>query len=173
LTEADAIRASGKKGSDFKKKELNDSLLREISSIWLSDEVSRRKPTPQNEAEKGILVVETVLWDAVPLFMRKLDATATQFLGRGIPFDSAPVKFASWMGGDRDGNPNVKPDTTREVCLKNRSKAAYLFAKDLKRLLSEASLTTCSDEMAKVVGDVREPYREFLKPVSKTDILES
>lgn len=166
LTQADAMRSSDRKVSEYKKKQLNDGLEREISSIWLSDEVSRMKPTPQNEAEKGILVVETVLWKTVPQFMRKVDATAKEFLGKGLPFDAAPIRFASWMGGDRDGNPNVKPDTTREVCLKNRAKAASLFAADLGQLWKEVSLTTCSDEMREVVGDAREPYREFMKPVS-------
>lgn len=165
LTEADALRSSDRKASEFAKKQLNDGLEREISSIWLSDEVSRSKPTPQNEAEKGILVVETVLWETVPQFMRKLDATAKQFLGKGLPMDAAPIRFASWMGGDRDGNPNVKPDTTREVCLKNRAKAASLFAADLQQLWKQVSLTSCSDEMRAIVGDAREPYRTYLVPM--------
>jgi len=159
------LRSSDRKASEFAKKQLNDGLEREISSIWLSDEVSRSKPTPQNEAEKGILVVETVLWETVPQFMRKLDATAKQFLGKGLPMDAAPIRFASWMGGDRDGNPNVKPDTTREVCLKNRAKAASLFAADLQQLWKQVSLTSCSDEMRAIVGDAREPYRTYLVPM--------
>lgn len=163
LIAADALRK--KNATAFEKNQLNDDLQREISSIWLSDEVSRIKPTPQREAEKGVLIVETVLWETVPKFMRKLDATVQEFLGRPLPLDVAPIKISSWMGGDRDGNPNVKPDTTREVCLKNRSKAASLFARDLQQLWSEVSLTTCSDEMKKVVGDAREPYRDFLTPM--------
>lgn len=166
MTNADALRSSGRKLSDFEKQRLNDGLEREISSIWLSDEVSRIKPTPQTEAEKGILIIETVLWEALPEFMRKLDATSKEFLGKGLPLDAAPIRFASWMGGDRDGNPNVKPDTTREVCLTNRAKAASLFAKDIQQLWKQVSLTTCSDEMREIVGDAREPYRTFLVPVS-------
>lgn len=167
LTGADALRTQKKTATDFMKQQLNDDLQREISSIWLTDEVSRRKPTPQTEAEKGVLIVETVLWETVPAFMRKLDATANEFLGRRLPLDAAPIRFASWMGGDRDGNPNVKPDTTREVILKNRSKAASLFSKDLRQLYSEVSLTTCSDELREVVGETREPYRDFLGPMIK------
>lgn len=98
LTGADLLRNSGKKSTPYLKQQLNDGLQREISSIWLTDEVSRRKPTPQNEAEKGILIVETVLWETVPAFMRKLDATASEFLGRGLPLDAAPIRIASWMG---------------------------------------------------------------------------
>ena len=163
LTLADTYRATG--ASAFDIEQLDDALQREIASIWLSDEVSRLKPTPQMEAEKGTLVVETVLWEAVPLFLRKLDATAKQFLGKGLPLDAAPIRFASWMGGDRDGNPNVQPDTTREVCLQNRIKAARLFAADLSKLERELSITTCSDELREKVGDRREPYRAFLQPI--------
>ena len=171
LAEADASKAQGGAAAacSYAAGQLDDAMYREISSIWLSDEVSRSKPTPQMEAEKGVLIIETVLWDALPTFMRKLDATVSECLGRRLPLDCAPIKFASWMGGDRDGNPNVQPNTTREVCLKNRAKAAALFAGDLKKLLGELSITTCSDELrAQIdffVGDAREPYRAFLRPI--------
>ena len=163
LTMADNFRTTF--STNHEQEELGKAMYAEIASIWLSDEVSRFKPTPELEAEKGTLVVETVLWDTVPQFLRKLDATAKEFLGKGLPVELAPIKFASWMGGDRDGNPNVKPDTTRRVCLKNRAKAASLFLRDLKQLESELSIVTCSDELREVVGDAREPYRVFLKPM--------
>jgi phosphoenolpyruvate carboxylase len=164
LTMADQQRQLGA-SSVFEQAELNDALYREISSIWLSDEVSRIKPSPETEAEKGTLVLETVLWEAVPTFLRKLDATTREFLGKPLPLDSSPIRFASWMGGDRDGNPNVKPDTTRQVCLRNRQKAATLFARNLRTLEAELSLTTCSREVREVVGAAREPYRVFLQPM--------
>jgi phosphoenolpyruvate carboxylase len=163
LTEADAIRLTG--ATAYRQAQLDQSLEREITSIWLSDEVSRVKPTPEKEAEKGTLVLETVLWGALPGFLRKLDETSKEFLGKGLPLDAAPIKFASWMGGDRDGNPNVTPRTTREVCLRNRAKAATLFATDLENLELELSLTTCNDELRAIVGDAREPYRAFLRPI--------
>jgi phosphoenolpyruvate carboxylase len=162
LTNSDLLRATGG-GKSFLKAEYDTALWREVSSLWLSDEVSRAKPTPEHEAERGTLVIETVLWDAVPLFLKKLDATAQEFLGKGLPFTAKPIRFASWMGGDRDGNPNVKPNTTRKVCLRNRAKAATLFASDLQKLYGELSIHVCSKEMRDVVGDAREPYRAFLK----------
>jgi phosphoenolpyruvate carboxylase len=168
LTTADGYRSSDRT-KPYVQQELNDSLEREISSIWQSDEVSRVKPTPQDEAQRGTLVVETVLWKAVPQFLRKLNATMEAHLGKGLPLESAPIKFASWMGGDRDGNGFVTPNVTREVCLMNRVKAANLFMNDLGRLKSELSITHCSDEMEKFIGSgVREPYRVFLTKVSST-----
>lgn len=165
LTQADRYRMMGRT-TPYQQQALDDALNREISSIWQSDEVSRVKPTPQDEAERGTLVVETVLWEAVPQFLRKLDATMTEALGKGLPLESAPIRFSSWMGGDRDGNPNVTPDVTREVCLKKRLKGAKLFSKDIEKLASSLSLTNCSDEMRAVVGDAREPYRAYLTSVS-------
>jgi phosphoenolpyruvate carboxylase len=70
------------------------------------------------------------------------------------------------MGGDRDGNPNVTPDVTREVCLRKRLKGASLFAKDIERLASELSITNCSEELRAIIGDAREPYRAYLTTVS-------
>ena len=98
LNQADASRQS--KYNPFVQRQLDEALYREVASIWMSDEVSRFKPTPETEAEKGTLVLETVLWEAVPLYLRKLDATVQEFLGgRRLPLEAAPVKFASWMGG--------------------------------------------------------------------------
>lgn len=165
LTIADEYRATGL-GTPYEQQELNHAMEREIASIWQSDEVAREKPTPQDEAERGTLVVETVLWTAVPSFLRKLDSTMKAHLGKRLPLDAVPIKFASWMGGDRDGNSFVTPDVTREVCLMKRMKAAKLFQSDLKRLRNDLSIVHCSREMSDIVGDgVREPYREFLDKV--------
>ena len=104
LTEADEQRSRGiTVTTPFTQKVINDSLKREIGLIWQSDELSRSKPTVQEEAERGTLVVETVLWETVPNFFRKLDATMVENLGEeySLPLDAAPFKFSSWMGGDR------------------------------------------------------------------------
>jgi phosphoenolpyruvate carboxylase len=170
LTIADEYRASGR-GTPYEQQELNHAMEREIASIWQSDEVAREKPTPQDEAERGTLVVETVLWTAVPSFLRKLDATMKAHLGKRLPLDAIPIKFASWMGGDRDGNSFVTPNVTREVCLMKRMKAAKLFQADLTRLRADLSIVHCSREMTDIIGDgVREPYRKFLDMV-RTNML--
>jgi phosphoenolpyruvate carboxylase len=165
LTKADSLREK-KRTTSYAQTELDRALQREIASLWQSDEVSRSKPTPQNEAERGTLVVETVLWEALPSYLRKLSATMEATIGKSLPLTAEPLVFSSWMGGDRDGNPNVTPETTRIVCLKQRAQAAGLLARDLKRLQRELSIVECSDEFKAVVGDgAREPYRALLRPV--------
>jgi phosphoenolpyruvate carboxylase len=169
LTKADSLREK-KRTTSYAQTELDRALQREIASLWQSDEVSRSKPTPQNEAERGTLVVETVLWEALPGYLRKLSATMESTIGKSLPLTAAPLVFSSWMGGDRDGNPNVTPETTRIVCLKQRAQAAGLLARDLTRLERELSIVECSHELRAVVGedgDAREPYRAFLRPMIK------
>ncbi len=51
--------------------------------------------------QSGLYVIENVLWNAVPNFMRKLDADVEELLGVTLPSDLCVVKFGSWMGGDR------------------------------------------------------------------------
>lgn len=102
LTDADDLRSKGE-STPYQEKLINDALKREIGLIWQSDELTRAKPTVQEEAERGTLVVEKVLWETVPNFFRKLDATMTDVLGDEykLPLNAAPFKFSSWMGGDR------------------------------------------------------------------------
>lgn len=104
--------------------QLSKQLQGEIASIWESDELRRSKPTPVDEARAGLAIVEEVLWFAVPQFLRKLDDISVRELGAPLPLDLAPLKIASWMGGDRDGNPNVTPEITLEVSLRSRLLAA-------------------------------------------------
>lgn len=175
LTEADHLRNAAGGMEDgitpYQKSLIDSTLEREIGLIWQSDELSREKPSPQSEAERGTMVVETVLWNALPQFLRKLDATMISELGKGdaqygLPLTAAPIKFSSWMGGDRDGNPNVTPRVTREVCLMNRIRAAKLIHADLLEIRNRLSTTYCNDELrAKVGEDARAPYRRYLTQI--------
>ena len=179
LTKADYLRDTPElPASGYAQTQLNRALKREIASTWQTDEVARIKPTPQDEAERGTLVVETVLWEALPAFLRRLNAVMEASIEQSLPLAATPVIFSSWMGGDRDGNPNVTPDVTNEVCLKNRVQAATLFQRDLLRLQSELSIMDCNEELrqaaaaataATVAGATggheevsREPYRDVL-----------
>jgi len=69
------------------------------------------------------------------------------------------------MGGDRDGNPNVTPDVTREVCAVARWTAADLFLREVEALREELSLVSCSDALRQRVGEASEPYRALLTEV--------
>ena len=132
-------------GATYERAQLERALRREVAGMWSSDELRRAKPTPQKEARDGLHVLETSLWSAVPGFVRRLDSVVRAQCGRALPLDSAPVVFASWMGGDRDGNPNVTARVTREVVAAQRRRAAALYVPELDALALELSVREASD----------------------------
>ena len=121
--------------------------------------------TPSDEVKGGLVVIEQTLWDAVPRHLRTLDRSLREATGRGLPVESAPIRFGSWIGGDRDGNPNVTPAVTVEACLLARWMAADLYSREIEALRSELSMRDCSDELRARVGNASEPYRALLKEV--------
>jgi phosphoenolpyruvate carboxylase len=144
-------------------------LQRIISSLWGMDEIRRNKPTVQKEAAGGLAIVDTVLWKAVPDYLRKLDKQCYASLGKRLPLDVCPIKFASWIGGDRDGNPNCTPQVTKEVVLHQRLRAARLYLQDLSELESQLAISTkFSPNMIALAGNItssfhqRELYRRVI-----------
>ena len=144
------------------------SRLREVvAQIWYGDDFRRERPTPVDEAKWGFAVVEESLWRAVPEFLRRLDDALAQHCNSHLPLEAAPVNFVSWMGGDRDGNPNVTAEVTREVMLLSRWQAADLYLGDINQLLEELSMTRCNAALRSLAGDAHEPYRAILREIRK------
>lgn len=134
-----------------------------VTQIWFGDDFRERRPTPVDEAKWGYAVVEDSLWEAVPEFLRRLDEALFDSCGKHLPLDAKPVAFVSWMGGDRDGNPNVTAPVTQEVLLLARWQAADLYLKDLIELVEELSMTPCNSVIRELAGDSHEPYRAVLR----------
>lgn len=144
-----------------------NALQVEITSTWCTEEIRQKKPTAIMEAKWGFAVIEESLWDAVPQFMRDLNLTLMNCTGQGLPLGVAPIRFASWMGGDRDGNPNVTAKVTRTVLFLARRKAADLYLRDMEVLQDYLSMNQCDSELKKIVGDAKEPYRAILKMIKE------
>jgi len=147
------------------REEVLDALRREIVSAWETDEVRHDRPSPLDEVRGGLIVFEQSLWQAVPAFLRSVDAALRQVSGRGLPLDVAPLRFGSWIGGDRDGNPNVTPEVTRKACLLARWQAADLYLPEINALRDELSMSRASRELTERTGDTHEPYRVLLREV--------
>lgn len=134
-----------------------------ITQIWFGDDFRVQRPTPVDEAKWGYAVVEDSLWEAVPEFLRRLDAALFDACGTHLPLDARPVSFVSWMGGDRDGNPNVTAGVTEEVLRLSRWQAADLYLNDLIELVDELSMTPCDSPLREMAGESHEPYRFVLR----------
>jgi len=138
-----------------------------ITSIWQTDEIRRLKPTPQNEAKWGFAVIEKSFWKAIPSYMRRLDSTLFKYTQKHLPHDLSPIRIGIWMGGDRDGNPNVTAKVTEEVLLLGQWMGADLFAKDIDELIQNLSMQTCNSKLRELINPIatetNEPYRVFLR----------
>ena len=144
------------------REEVIERLSRLITEAWHTDEIRHERPTAVDEAKWGFAVIENSLWQALPRFLSSLDASLSDATGRGLPLQASPIRIASWMGGDRDGNPNVTHQVTRKVFLLGRWMAADLYLRDIQALRAELSMWQANDELRERVGDAREPYRQVL-----------
>ena len=169
--------------SKQERNEVIDQLQTEIQMLWKTDEVRVRRPRVEDEIRTGIGYFQDCLFDAVPKTYRNIE-NATTNIYSGDPAISVPsfLRFGSWIGGDRDGNPNVTPDTTvsalrlqsRAVLLEHLDRLAELsrtltMSRSLCRpdhRLSDA--LTKYDNLAEIAfqGDTErfgnEPYRRML-----------
>ncbi|WP_339418181.1 phosphoenolpyruvate carboxylase [Pseudomonas sp. RL_105y_Pfl1_103] len=145
------------------REQIRQRLQRLIAEAWHTEEIRRTRPTPVDEAKWGFAVIEHSLWHAIPNYLRKADQALHAATGLRLPLEAAPIRFASWMGGDRDGNPNVTAPVTREVLLLARWMAADLYLRDIDHLASELSMQQASPALQAKVGDSVEPYRALLK----------
>jgi len=144
---------------------LDKKLYDEITIIWNTDDLKRFRPTPTEEARWGLAIIEDSLWETIPKVYRRLNGIFVKNMGKGLPKNFNPIEFGSWMGGDRDGNPNVTAAVTKEVILLSRWEAAKLYEKELTKLIRSLSIEKCSKKILKKTGKTFEPYRVFLRPL--------
>ena len=148
-----------------KQKIIDRKLYDEITIIWNTDDLKRTKPSPFDEARWGLAIIEDSLWETIPKVYRRLNSIFVKNMGKGLPKNFNPIEFGSWMGGDRDGNPNVTAEVTKEVILLSRWEAAKLYEKSLTKLIRSYSMGKCSKEIKKKTGESFEPYRVYLRPL--------
>ncbi|HKJ09268.1 MAG TPA: phosphoenolpyruvate carboxylase, partial [Gammaproteobacteria bacterium] len=94
-----------------------DDLRTQIQILWKTDEVRIHRPRVRDEIRNGLFYFRESLFTAVPATYRNMEKAITRIYGTGPDGASAVkvpsmLRFGSWIGGDRDGNPNVKPETT-------------------------------------------------------------
>ena len=148
-----------------KLKILDKKLFDELTIVWNTDDLKRSKPSPFDEARWGLAIIEDSLWNTIPKVYRRLNSIFVQNINKGLPKNFNPIEFGSWMGGDRDGNPNVTAEVTKQVILLSRWEAAKLYEKSLTKIIRSYSMDKCSKKILRKVGKTYEPYRVFLRPL--------
>ncbi|WEG14645.1 phosphoenolpyruvate carboxylase [Pullulanibacillus sp. KACC 23026] len=124
------------------KKHLNESLTNEITALWQTDELRYRKPTVMDEVKNGLYYFDQTLFDCLPEIHQELEERLSEFYP---DYDwKVPnfLRFGSWIGGDRDGNPNVTPEITYQTLKEHRALVLKKYEKALLLLMEHFSYST-------------------------------
>jgi phosphoenolpyruvate carboxylase len=112
-----------------------------IDLLWQTDELRRERPAPLDEAASAVHYLGQMFTDVLPDLLEHLVDQLAR-LGVDLPPRARPVRFGTWAGGDRDGNPRVTPEVTLEVLNLQRDHALGTLLAGLEQLVSELSSST-------------------------------
>ena len=117
------------------------SIRAEVVGLWLTDRTRTVKPTVTDEVRTGLHFVESVFWDTLPALYTDLDEALASHYPEVVP-PSNWFHLASWMGGDRDGNPNVTHEVTAETLRLHRGLAVESHRHTLQSLARRLSMSS-------------------------------
>ncbi|HET7734428.1 MAG TPA: phosphoenolpyruvate carboxylase [Nocardioidaceae bacterium] len=136
-----------------------------IELLWHTDEIRAERPEPLDEARNGVYYLEGLAAAALPDVLEEL-RDRLQDVGVAMPPTLRPLQFGSWIGGDRDGNPNVTPGTTAEVLALQAVHGLRLLASEVDALRRSLSV---SEQVSDVAEVVRERTAELLEGLPEVE----
>jgi phosphoenolpyruvate carboxylase len=150
------IRSLLERREDLADRAFQAEILEEITSLWLTEETSGRTPTVLDELRSGLLLFEESLWEVVPRLLRDLEqGLAEAFPGEAFDLPM-PLRFGSWIGGDRDGHPFVTAAVTAHALRLHRETALRLLETDLEGLHHHLSVGLEAGPFPELAGDLEE-----------------
>lgn len=135
-----------------------------IDLIWQTDELRGSRPTPADEANSVVYYLEEVYNEVIPDLLDELDHQLSR-LGVDLPTTRPVLRLGSWVGGDRDGNPNVTPEVTMKVLEDQHDHALRSLISAVEELSAELSSSVRVVGIASDLGRSLDEDRELLPGV--------
>ncbi len=112
----------------------------QIAFLLATDEVRAERPSVDDEVEQGMYFMRNAIWQTIPQIYEDVRRALETY------YDATPdlptfLRYRSWIGSDRDGNPNVTADVTRRTFARQRVSALTLFYGELRELRREISIS--------------------------------
>jgi len=137
---SDVLSRSTSEGSTARRRQ-DRQLAEIIDQMWQTDELRQVRPTPVDEARNAIYYLGGILTDSMPHILSELADLLGEH-GVSLAAKDAPIRFGSWIGGDRDGNPNVTAAVTREILQIQNQSAIRISIGMIDELISVLSNST-------------------------------
>ncbi len=144
----------------------SERLAETIDLLWQTDELRLGRPEPLDEAVNSIYYLDELLQDTVPEVLASF-ANEVKRLGVELSPNSKPLSFGTWIGGDRDGNPNITADVTKSAILLQNSHFTRAINRHLDELRQSLSIST------KLAGVTKELERSLAEDLEKLPEIEA
>jgi phosphoenolpyruvate carboxylase len=139
---------------------LEEQVLAEITSLWQTDEVRSRRPTVYDEIKMGLDYYDVSIFATLPSLYREIADALNAVYGLSLEAQDLPkvLSFGSWIGGDRDGNPFVTPEVTRNAIQLAREHLLHFYDVQLQMVID---LLSTSAQQMPVSAALRERLDEY------------
>ena len=142
----------------------NERLAEAIDLLWQTDELRLGRPEPLDEAVNSIYYLDELLLETVPEVLAEF-VTEVKKLGIDLSLSARPLRFGTWIGGDRDGNPNITAEVTKAAILLQNAHFTRTMFQHLDELRQALSISTklagVSKELEKSVAQDLEKLPEI------------
>jgi phosphoenolpyruvate carboxylase len=144
-----------------------EAILAEITALWQTDEVRSYRPTVQDVIKLGLDYYDMAIFETLPQLFQEIAASFQDEYGLDIEANDLPqiVRFGSWIGGDRDGNPNVTAEVTWEAIAMARRKLIDHYSVRMRLIVS---LLTPSDHRVGISMALRERLESYESRIGNT-----
>jgi phosphoenolpyruvate carboxylase len=145
------------------REQLREKLVGEVLTLWQTDELRGRKPTVIDEVRNGMYYFDETLFDVLPEVYQELERCLNKYYPGETWHVPSFLRFGSWIGGDRDGNPSVTANVTKETLGLHRQLALSKYEESLRELMTHVSFSSNMVSVSQELVDSIQSDREGIE----------